>query len=250
MKTIISLDAIMILVLTLFTGLAHAGNITYYLVDYPALQQDVERMTGNTGTDYISGTITTDGTIGLLRASDILGVQFTVTSPAGSFTPSAGTKVDECTGIMASSTQLSMSASTTASLWIERCDPWSGGYAASIAYWEKSGNYNQLARVLHGMSTTLVACYEGGVLSSTSPEFVIGTVDDPITIINTHWVTDNPGFGPDTHLVVTAGGTMIFDPSVTGGYSVQSVPEPSTWAMLCATIVVLIVGYCVYTATR
>jgi hypothetical protein len=48
---------------------ARAENITYTIVDYPDNQAD----TINAGTDSVIGTIITDGTLGTLNASNIVG---------------------------------------------------------------------------------------------------------------------------------------------------------------------------------
>ena len=63
-----------------------AGTLTYDVIDYPALEADLV----TSGTDTISGTIITDGTIGPLMASDIIGGTFTITNPVyGSFSISS-----------------------------------------------------------------------------------------------------------------------------------------------------------------
>jgi hypothetical protein len=54
-------------------GACYAGPITYTLDDYPTLQNG----------DHLSGTIMTDGTLGSINASNILGWSFTITSTGG-----------------------------------------------------------------------------------------------------------------------------------------------------------------------
>ena len=56
---------------------ARADTITYNIVDYPASETDLI----NPGTDSVSGTITTDGTIGPLDFSHIVGGSLTFASP-------------------------------------------------------------------------------------------------------------------------------------------------------------------------
>ena len=63
---------------------ARADNIipiTYNIVNYPVDQSDCE----NPGTDLLSGTIITDGNLGTLTGSDIVGGTLTIVSPAGTF---------------------------------------------------------------------------------------------------------------------------------------------------------------------
>ena len=55
---------------------AKAGELTYNIVDYPVYETD-----NSSGTDTISGTIITDGKIGNLSQSDILGGSFTFYNP-------------------------------------------------------------------------------------------------------------------------------------------------------------------------
>jgi hypothetical protein len=63
---------------------AWADNITYYINDYPANEPNYYPNYG--GTDTISGTITTDGTLGALSSLDILGGCLTFESPNGTWT--------------------------------------------------------------------------------------------------------------------------------------------------------------------
>jgi len=61
---------------------AWADNITYYLVDHPALQTDIYQPF----TDSISGYIVTDGVMGPLTSSDFVTGTLTLTTPLGQFT--------------------------------------------------------------------------------------------------------------------------------------------------------------------
>ena len=62
---------------------AWAGNITYNIVNYPAYETD----STTDDIDTITGTIVTDGAIGPLAISDIVGGSFTLTNPEyGTFT--------------------------------------------------------------------------------------------------------------------------------------------------------------------
>jgi hypothetical protein len=74
--------AVAVLVL-MATTTARAENITYTFVDYPVNEVDNIR----SGTDKISGTIITDGTMGAwTNPSHILGGSLTFDTPAGVFT--------------------------------------------------------------------------------------------------------------------------------------------------------------------
>ena len=78
---------------------AGASNISYNIVDYPANEADAF-----SGTDTISGTIITDGTIGPLSTADIIGGSFSFTGAYGNLSGPAwfGNPV----GLQATPTQL------------------------------------------------------------------------------------------------------------------------------------------------
>jgi hypothetical protein len=61
---------------------AGAQDRTYTIVDYPVNEQD----TVNPGQDMISGTIITDGSLGTLSASNVVGGNLTIACPAGTVT--------------------------------------------------------------------------------------------------------------------------------------------------------------------
>jgi hypothetical protein len=62
---------------------ATASTLTYKIVDYPAYESDVYLPS----TDTIAGTIITDGAIGPLSTSDIVGGSYTISNPTvGNFT--------------------------------------------------------------------------------------------------------------------------------------------------------------------
>lgn len=78
-----------------------AASITYIIQNYASLQD------GYT----LSGTITTDGNVGTLSASDITGWSFTTSGGPNGFTASAtgaGTGVDLLSNLVASTTQLTL----------------------------------------------------------------------------------------------------------------------------------------------
>ena len=61
---------------------AWAGDITYHIVNYPVNQADVV----SPGTDTLSGTIVTDGTIGPLGPGNIVGGSLTMVTPNDTLT--------------------------------------------------------------------------------------------------------------------------------------------------------------------
>lgn len=83
------------------TGVLHAGFITYDLNDYSSLQN------GWT----LSGSITTDGTIGEIGAQDILSWQYTISNGVTSFSASSASGgYTQVTHVTATPTQLLLSA--------------------------------------------------------------------------------------------------------------------------------------------
>lgn len=78
----IAFSVVTTLVLMVSGNIAEAGEITYAIQNYPADQQGAT----------LSGTITTDGVIGTLSATDILSWSWTITSAGG--TPSTVTSSD------------------------------------------------------------------------------------------------------------------------------------------------------------
>src|SRR5580700_189824 len=89
--------------LAISASIAWAGDITYYIVDYPAYETDTQ-----TGLkDMISGFITTDGiTSRPLTASDIVGGSYTFTSIYGSVTAPIAPGEVEVEGVTATDTEL------------------------------------------------------------------------------------------------------------------------------------------------
>ena len=69
---------VLIAITFLASSNAWAGNTTYNFVDYPAIMSDVNGY--GYGLDTISGSIITDGTLGALYQSDILGGSFTISN--------------------------------------------------------------------------------------------------------------------------------------------------------------------------
>ena len=95
--------SIVMLVLGLPTAIARADDITYNIVDYPANESDQT----SAGTDTISGTIITDGTIGPLSTANIIGGTFSFTGPYGTLT--GPVTVFDPIGLQATPTQLLLS---------------------------------------------------------------------------------------------------------------------------------------------
>jgi hypothetical protein len=69
----IALSVVTTIALLVSANIAEAGQITYSIQNYPADQQGA----------ILSGTITTDGTLGRLTAADIVAWTWTITPPSG-----------------------------------------------------------------------------------------------------------------------------------------------------------------------
>ena len=68
------------MVLVAFVSTARASNLVYEIVDYPVNQIDQ-----SSGTDTVSGTIVTDGSLGSITVADIVGGSLTLSGSGGSF---------------------------------------------------------------------------------------------------------------------------------------------------------------------
>jgi len=100
--------------LALALASASAGEITYNIVNSP-VDQTGSTLHGGSGTWTVTGTITTDGTIGTLSTSDITAWAFTLESGSLSYSASstdAGTFTSVDGGIAASSTALTFTPLT------------------------------------------------------------------------------------------------------------------------------------------
>jgi hypothetical protein len=92
--------------LVAFVTKAVAGDITYNIVDYSLNETDISSYGG---TDTISGTIVTDGTIGPLTKANIVGGSFTLfNSTAGSITSPISGDISDVIDLEASTTQLTL----------------------------------------------------------------------------------------------------------------------------------------------
>ena len=92
---------------------ATKADIAYSIVDYPVNESDQIAA----GTDTVSGTIITDGTLGSLNPSNILGGSLTVAYPGGSYTapwPSVAYYTTPC--LFADATALTLPGGAVASL--------------------------------------------------------------------------------------------------------------------------------------
>jgi hypothetical protein len=99
MKKALGRIAVSLVIAVGISGQASAGPITYDIVNYPADQNGAT----------LSGTITTDGTIGSLAATDVLSWSWTITPAGGSsFTTSSAdlNATAELRGVSASSTEI------------------------------------------------------------------------------------------------------------------------------------------------
>ena len=122
---------------------AQPQDLTYNIVDYPVYEADQD----TSGTDSVSGYITTDGSIGQITAGDIVGGSFTFNNPvSGSITLPVLGNVFLLSGLVATPTQLLLPAPAdgTSQLflgsWSTPTGPWTIGepLTATIYWWRQS----------------------------------------------------------------------------------------------------------------
>ena len=112
---------------------AGANDITYKIVDYPANEADAF-----SGTDTISGTIITDGTIGLLSVANIISGDLSFTDPEGDlFTGPAS--FGDTVGLQATPTQLVLDPGIDSIFSISNFSI-NTGAAAQVVYENNPGN--------------------------------------------------------------------------------------------------------------
>ena len=92
-------------------GNARADNIpiTYNIVDYPLSQADTiytpsELIPSGLGTWSVTGTITTDGTLGYLLPVNITNISFTLSGPAGTASYSGTQPIELGYGVLTATT--------------------------------------------------------------------------------------------------------------------------------------------------
>jgi hypothetical protein len=107
---------------------ARASEITYNIVDYPVNEAD----TISGGTDTISGTIVTNGTIGAITDADIVGGTLSFSSSRGSVSEPAS--FYSPVGLEATSTELLLHPGTQASLIIDSAINGTTNYQAAVVY--------------------------------------------------------------------------------------------------------------------
>ncbi len=244
MRTILTLAACLIL-----AGECLAQEITYDLVNYPALQgQDPYG-----GYDWVTGTVTTDGKIGSLTAADIVGLSISISGADGSFASTLGSLQVSSTGLSATATQLMLSPTGTLNLLKQDNDyarvgglgfqyalyyegphpadpPFYGASTAEIYQGQVHGNINNYCE---GLAEAFTGQFPVG-----SP-WLIATTADPPVIVNGFWKTASIPSGAD--LTVTAGGTLLFERQAAGA-SVTPVPEPGTLQLSCLAAMAICAG--------
>jgi hypothetical protein len=179
---------LLMLVLGLSIAVARANDIIYNIVDYPANEVDTV-----SATDTVSGTIITDGTIGPLSESNIIGGTFSLTSPnfGVSGTASFGVPI----GLEATPTQLlldpgvdsSFSIGTTYVYYdgetgvmgaqvVYENDPGSGQYYSSAG-----GSFGTMSFVFPSFDSAPVPTTQGSIGANAS--WVVATVPEPSTFV-------------------------------------------------------------------
>ena len=173
---------------------AAANVIVYNIVDYPSYEVD----SGPFGvTDTISGTIITDGVLGTLGTSDIVGGSFTITKPGlGSFTKPVLGNFSLDGSLSATSTQLLLPAPSNGSNGLILGDlshtPYTvGNYYDLLAWGRTQGGSDGF----HGIVTIAGSSNSGGVLVqfgtqasdpislSGNDPWIIASVPEPSTLI-------------------------------------------------------------------
>jgi len=217
----------------LVAGLAHAGNITYTIVDYPALQTDTPPSQNGAllpadGTDYVSGTITTDGKIGPLSATDMLSTSITLTTPRGIFACALDPQFPLCSGLSATEDALVLIPSGEFRFFASDT---TRRYENMISY-VGTRTYNQYLGVVSDSLMQQDPALWVYQLPLTDL-ITVATVNTQ-TVISGSWTVTNPAVLAGTNLIIQPGGALVFDPSVSGS-AVTAVPEPSSECLLgCA----------------
>jgi hypothetical protein len=180
--------AVLLLSIALLAPVSNAAatNIAYNIVDYPLN----EGVVSGTGADRISGTIITDGAIGPITATDIVGGTFTFTDPAGKVitgTATFGSPIH----LQATATQLLLSSSFSFSISAQQRPPGTTDEidTASVQYTNDSSGgmyYGDLAAdtpvhvVESSFNATPVSTSPGSI--GARPDWVIAAVPEPSSI--------------------------------------------------------------------
>lgn len=157
---------------------AGADEITYYIVDYPAN----EITESGSGTDTISGTIITDGTIGPLSAANIVGGTFSFTFPGGNLSGPAS--FGSPTGLQATPTDLILNPGADSSFSVSTNTYPTG---AEAVYGNNPGDalYYGFVGVGDGLfylfNQTPLLTDPGSIAASSS--WVIATVPEPASLV-------------------------------------------------------------------
>ncbi len=176
---------------------AAAGTIVYNIVDYPAYEADSGGYPFGV-TDTISGTIVSDGLLGSVSASDIVGGSFTIKKPEfGSITKPVLGNLSVTGSLFATSTQLELVAPSNGNtnalvLGDFFHTPFTvGNYYTLLAYARTQGGLDGF----HGSVDQAIDSTSGGVavafgvqgndpisLGGNDP-WIIATVPEPSTLI-------------------------------------------------------------------
>ncbi len=127
---------------------AAANKIAYSIIDYPANEGVVSGM----GTDRISGTIVTDGAIGPISATNILGGTLAFTDPKGDGVAGPAT-IDSPIDLQATPTELLLSSGSSFSIHATQTEPHTtdGVDAATVTYQNFASNsqyYGEIGTII------------------------------------------------------------------------------------------------------
>src|SRR5271157_2056601 len=163
-----------------------SASTVYYLVDYPALQADAPpnhfgEPTPNGGTDYLSGTITTDGKLGTLSAADLIGDLITFATPEGTIEGTIRPAFPIASGLSATPAGLILAGN--GSLRIESTD--STQRYTNVVEYDPTAGERYLGTIEDWGTQTDLASWQSP-LPLTSP-FLIATTADAETLVGTSW---------------------------------------------------------------
>jgi hypothetical protein len=218
---VITVQTLFSIVLLATTSNASGGNITYNFVDYPANETDLLTH----GTDTISGTIITNGKIGLLTTADIVGGTFTYTNPVrGSDSFSVNGSINRLAGVSASSSSITLAGPFGfGNLTNEFVLSSTVGPRNVAVFWQR-------AETAQGGSSS--PSYQNSLRGSVSTTRSTGGGGVIVTYLSQFGASDQAPPGASALL----GGT---DPWVIATNA--PVPEPSSTVLLCAGVATFLV---------
>ena len=157
---------------TTLVAATHASAITYYFVNYPADQD------GHT----LSGTVTTDGTLGLIDQTNIISYDLTVTGPTGfSLSTANGDAVSTITNnVNATTTELQLFPYTTESNRLIFAEIESPSFGSTVVEWSRRST-TETYEALRVAFTEVAWSNSSPILNGSDP-WVIAVVPEPTSL--------------------------------------------------------------------